>query len=273
MAKFHYTLTGEEPIVKDVPVYDAATLVQGEFVMLDPAAATDCRFITGYTSDNTEMLDGLGIMNETLTTTSKADYGDAITTAATANPDAAAIGSIAATLAQGHKYGKVIINPFAVYLTEYSQAAADDVAFTGAWSTTTLTVTSLEDNIDGGWVYVADASANALARGQLRYLSASASGSATTDSAPTVATATSDTFIKILPIAHRLTEMNAAGTGLMTVAIAGTGVALTIVENYIGGTNIPLESLRAEVHEGVDYGAGTKFYADVLLNDHLYNPA
>ena len=48
MAKFHYDLVlGEEIIYRDVPVYDASTLVTGQFLMLDPTAATACRFING----------------------------------------------------------------------------------------------------------------------------------------------------------------------------------------------------------------------------------
>ena len=33
MAKWRYDITGAEPIVRDMPVYDAATLVYGEYVM------------------------------------------------------------------------------------------------------------------------------------------------------------------------------------------------------------------------------------------------
>jgi hypothetical protein len=270
LMKYHYDLYNSEAIVRDVPAYDAATLVQGEYLMLDPAAATDCRFITAYAGDATEALDGIGICNETVTTTSKADRGDAITTAATATTDA--ISSIAATLAQGHRYVKAIINPFAVYLAEYSQAAADDVALTQAWSTTTLTLTSLEDNIDGGWVFGASQSATSGFAGQLRYLTASAAGSCTVDSAPTVAGTTNDTIVKVLPIAHRLVGLNAGATDLISTAAASSTVSLCIVENYIGGRDRALEPLRAEIHEGVDYGSNAKVYADIISINHLWNP-
>lgn len=271
--KFHYDLTGAEPIVRDVPVYDAATLARGELVMLDPAAATDCQFITAYTGANTEAVDAIGVMQETLTTTSKANPGDAVTTAGTVDPPQDAISSIAAGVAAGSRYGKVIINPFAVYLAEYSQAAADDVAFTQAWNSTTLTCTSLEDNIDGGYVFVSAASANASAKGQLRYLTASAAGSATTDSAPAVATTTNDTFIKVLPANHRLTALSADGIKLKSQAAAGSGVSLTILENYIGGSEQALEPLRAQRHKGGNFTSHAKLFADVLLTDHIYNPA
>src|SRR3990167_4518187 len=243
MAKFHYDLTEAEPIVRDVPVYDATTLVYGEFIMLDSTAASNCRFITGYTGASSEMVDGLGMMNESLTTTSKADPGDGITTAKTSTAEA--ISSIAATLAQGHRYGKAIINPYAVYLTEYSQAAADDVAITTAWSTTTLTITSLEDNLDGGWILAADASTTTNFKGQLRYIDTAASGSCTVTVAPTVAsTTTVDTIIKILPLCSKATALNAGATGLLSAAAAGSGISLEIIENYISTPSRPLQTLK-----------------------------
>lgn len=270
MAKFHYDLIlGQEIIYRDVPVYDASTLVNGQFLMLDPTAATDCRFINGYTGSSAEMVDGLGTICETLNTTTPADPGDAITTAATTTQRA--ISSVAATLAQGHRYGKAIINPFAIYLTEYSQATADDVALTGAWSTTTLTLTSLEDDIDGGWVFGTNATTAGFA-GQLRYLTAAAAGSCTVDSAPTVAGTTNDNIIKILPIAARLTGLSSDGTKLKSTAAAGAGVSLCIVENYLGGTNVPLEPLRAQRHKGTNVSSSAKFYADVMMLNSLYNP-
>jgi len=271
--KFHYDLTGAEPIIRDVPVFDASSLSRGELLMADPAVASDCRFITAYAGDNTEAVDAIGVIQESLTTSSKADIGDAVTTAATADPQQDAISSVAATVAQGNRYGKAIINPFAVYLAEYSQAAADDIAFTAAWNSTTLTLTSLEDNIDGGWMYVSSQSQNAAVIGQLRYLTASAAGSATTDSAPQTDTDTNDTLIKVLPVNHRLTSLTADATKLASQAAAGSGVALTILENYIGGSEQALEPLRAQLHKGNKYASTSKFFADVLLSDHIYNPA
>ena len=94
----------------------------GQFLMLDPTAATACRFINGYTGDSTEMTNSIGTICETLTTSSViSDTADAITTAASTTMKA--ISSVAATVAQGCRYGKVIVNPFAVYLTEYDQTA------------------------------------------------------------------------------------------------------------------------------------------------------
>lgn len=270
MAKFHYDLVlGEEIIYRDVPVYDASTLVNGQFVMLDPAAATDCRFINGYTGDSGEMVDGLGTICETLNTSSViSDTGDAITTPATTTQKA--ISSVAATMAQGHRYGKCIINPFAVYLTEYDQTG---IALTSAWNSTTLTLTSIEANIGGGWVFSVSASTTPNFAGQLRYLTAAGSGNVTVDSAPTVnGAATNDKIIKILPIAARLTALTSDGQKLASQAAAGAGVSLCIVENYLGGPYQALEPLRAQRHKGLKTNPNAKLYADVMMLNSLYNP-
>lgn len=278
MAKFHYDLTGAEPIVRDMAVYDAATLVQGEFVIKDATNAADNhRLITGAAS----LVDAVGIMNETLNTVSTADPGDFVTTALTATTSAissVAAGGATTAYSGGARYGKVIINPLAVYLTEYSQAAADNVALTQAWSTTTLTLTNLEDNWDGGWVLGANASATAGFAGQLRHVTAAAAGSCTVNTAPTVAGGTSDTIVKILPVNKILLDLNAGATAIASNAAVDTLTA-AIVENYITAKDRPLEPLKGGRHAydvstnalTLDMSAGVKAYADVLLYDHLYN--
>jgi len=273
MAKYHYDITGAELILRDQPVYDASTLVDGEFVMGNGVTTTQAGLVTGYTGSAAEMVDGVGVMNETITTTSKADFGDHITTAATATTPA--ISSIAATVATGSRYGKVIINPFAVYLTEYSQAAADDIALTQAWSTTTLTLTNWEQDVSAGsWIYATDLSATTGFRGQLRYVASSGGdGSCVVLTAPTVAGAAADTIIHILPVNCRTTNLNAAALALKSQAAIGDGLSLCIMENYIGGSR-PLEPMRQQVHDGLNLGNGsnTKFYADIIQINSMYNP-
>lgn len=267
MAKYHYDLTGAEPIIRDVPVYDAATLVNGEFIMLDPAAASDSQYITGYTSDNTEMIDGLGIMNETLSLISKADHGDFISTAATTTE--AAISSVASTVATGSRYGKAIINPFAVYQTEYSQADANTMVCPVEAAQTAWTPAAAEDNIDGGWVYTTYKSGNTNG-GSLRYIYVNDGTDYTVTALTTDAT---DDYVKVLPIAARLSDLDATATSLMNLGVVGTGVSMCVVENYIGGGGRPQEPLRMQVHDNLDdLGSTTKLYADLICINHLYNP-
>jgi len=283
MAKFHYDLTGAEPIVRDMSVYDAATLVKGEFVVKDSTDPDDnFRLVSSEVMSNLTL--AAGIMNETLTTVSLADIGDTTTTAATSTT--AAISSVAAsgatTAYSGFtRYGKVIINPFAVYLTEYSQAAADDLALTQAWNSTTLTLASLEDSCDGGWFLGASASTTSGFAGQLRHNDRAASGSATVSAAPTVAGAVGDTLVKIIPVNKILLDLNDAATMIQSQAAVASESAATIVENYISAKDRPLEPLKVGTHvhgrgsttAGVlDLGDGAKAYADLLLHSHMYNP-
>jgi hypothetical protein len=274
MAKFHYDLTGAEPIIRDIPIYDAADIAKGEFVMMDAASAsTQPGFVTGYVSASAaEMVDGLGIMNETITTTSEAGIGDYISTAATTATKA--ISSIASTVANGSRYGKAIINPFAIYLTEYSQAAADDFALSQAMSTTTWTMTSIEqDQCASAWVYGSHASATSGFEGQLRRITSSGGdGSCVLHNAMTVAGGTSDTVIMTTPINNRLTNLDTTGTMLKSTAAVHTGVSLTVIENYIGGKYFALQPLRRQLHDNQDLGVyGAKLYADILIHDHIYN--
>ncbi len=273
MAKFHYDLTGAEIIYRDVPMYDAALIDQGEFIMLGATADIDNEFITGYSGSSAEMVDGLGISNERITTTSPADYGDHVTTAATTTT--AAISSIAATPATGNRYGKAIVNPFAVYLTEYSQGASDDISLTQAWSTTTLTLTGWEaDTSAASWILGGSASVTAGFAGQLRYVASSGGdGSCVVLTAPTVAGTTSDSVIKILPVNSRLTNLAADALKLKSTAAAPSGVSLQVLENYVTTDAKPLEPLRQQVHDGLNLTGNPKVFADILVIDHVYNMA
>lgn len=82
----------------------------------------------------------------------------------------------------------------------------------------TATITSLEDNIDGGWLYVAAG----VGIGQLLFIMDSASGTAGYLSAPTTTPDSTSTMVKILPISHSLLKMNSTCDKLGTDAAAGS---------------------------------------------------
>lgn len=249
MARFLNDFSGACEIQRDVPVYDASTtagFVAGEFIMLgntspNGGAADDgVAFQTGYEgTQSQQMVDGLGILME-----------------------AVADGTNAAGVS--FAYAKAIINPFAVYLAEYDQDSA--IAFTT--STTTITLTgALEDNIDSGWIYVvSSAVTNAY---DLRQLTASASSSATMDSALT-ATETGGTCIKVLPVNHRLINLTTGATKILMQAAAGAGISLHIVENYVSSNGRPIQPLRPKTHRATKLDSGAKLYAAVCLLDHIY---
>lgn len=251
--EFLYDLAGGMPVVRDVPVYDAAAMANGELVMLgttDPDSNADqgVAFITAYTGSNAEAIDALGPICE--------DFSTA--------------GTIDNTPAEGSLYLKCIINPLQVMRCEYSQGTSDDIAVTTGGSSTTVTTTSLEDDIDAGWLFFQGASGGD-AINKLRFITASASGSCTVDSA--ITTTTNDTYIKILPQNHRATALNAAATMLTSAAAAGSGVALHVVDNEINSDGHSFQLLRKSSHEGLDGLSNTRIFAHLVMLDHVYNNA
>ena len=239
-------LNAQNPISMDVPVYDAALLIAGELVMRGGAGgATNCYYITAYTGDAGEAVNALGIIQETIVPVG--------------------------TPAIGLSYGKCIVNPNAVYFAEYLQTSGNIIDVDNASAATTITITALEDNIDGGWLYFTNkVAAAAVGAGSLRYITASAAGSCTIDSALTV-DLTSD-CIKVLPVGHRLTSLDATAVGLKSQAAAGSGVSIQILENYIqiGHIMRPLRSVKHAGLDGLDADT-TKVFAAIILLDHAYD--
>lgn len=262
MARWSYDTTGAEPILRDEPVYDAATLVYGEFVMkgtTDPDSANDegISLVTAYSATAANScIDAVGIMNETVDTDSTPTCASAYSTTT------------------GPCYGKVIINPFAIYQVEHSLAAADDVAITST-STTTVTIPSLADDIDGAFVYFPLTAAGV--KGSLRLLTASASGSATMDSALTTAGTGSDTAVLIGVPNNYAFNLTADGTKLSSSDCQNVKEATNLMVLQIrADVGAGIEMMRPNKHNGLDNldlmngGTGPHFYYDIMLKDHLF---
>ena len=152
-----------------------------------------------------------------------------------------------------HVLGRVnFLYPGTILAAEYDQS--DTETADGGSSGTTLTVTSLEDNIDSSWIYVV--SGDAI--GQLHYVDSSASGSCTFGSTPTTDLGTADTFIKILRRGHALIKLNTARAQIGTDAAAGSGQFRVLVNQYQAkGTN-GWEDLDPTKHDGLT-GLNTRF--------------
>lgn len=259
--RWSYDLCGAEPIERFVPVFDAALIDIGELLELgttgpDSNADQGLSFVTGAT-----FVDVLGISLMARNTSGP----DPLSNPALPG-DTISVAAVYATNAAGPAFNKAIINPFAVYLAEYDQA---DTMTAASSSTTTFTVTSLEDNIDGGWIFLVTGSPSGNI-GSLRFLTASASGSATMDSA-LPSTDTGSTAIKILPVHHQLVDPNAASTGLTTTAAANSNAEATIIENWITSDSHPFERLRRPSHAALDSLSNAKFFAELNFTDHVYN--
>lgn len=151
-----------------------------------------------------------------------------------------------------------------VLRARYATASADLITCTQAVTTTTITVTSLEDDIDTAFLYVV----SGTGAGQVNYLTAAASGSATLKAAFATSLDTSSKFIKILPLFHQLGSLNADGTALSSQAAAGA-VKISIVRNWfeINGDEVQLNPTKHSALTGLSSLVGTKFGADIIIRD------
>lgn len=230
--KFHYDLTGAQQLYMDIPVYgNGAAMLEGALVARGATPGTNQGF--GILAP-TGLASVLGLLGELH----------------------ALVSAGADSKQDGTAYGlrKILINPFAVLLAEWSTGAIA-VAST---STTTVTITSLEDDIDGGWLLGSD--------GQLQYLTASAAGSCTTKSTTGWTSAT--TVQKITPLFHVTTTLSTDCTKLNQAAAAGTGKA-RILQNYIKANGVPFAPLDPTKHSGLTL-TSPKAFSDVIFTDHAF---
>jgi len=159
-----------------------------------------------------------------------------------------------------------MLQPFRVVRIEYSLATADTVVATQAVSTTALTLTNLEDDIDAAFLYVAAG----LGIGQTNYLTASAAGSATLKAAFGTSLDTTSRLVKILPRFHPLVALTSDGTKLTSTAAAGATTAM-VYDNYIEKNNriTPLNPVRHSALTAQNGGRGVAFWADVVFRDTM----
>ncbi len=250
------------PYRTNIPVYDAALLADGELVMRHAswASGTSKYYITAYTGANTEAEDSIGVLQASSTKVKDSKENDKFYKIGSDGiPDAA--------ISAGGNFLPCIVNPEATYFAFYDQTDAKSCTHAET-AETTWQITSLEDNIDGGWLFTTDqADSSATYVGKIRYIKASASGSITC-TAITVDTSTD--YVKVLPIGHRLTGLNAEATGLTTTAAAGSGVYLDIMENWISHSALPREKMRFWDHDASDNLSNLVVEAEIVQLRHCY---
>ncbi len=160
---------------------------------------------------------------------------------------------------------KVSIGPHHVYLCEYSQTAADNVAPTSASSSTTFNLTSIEA-ISGGFIYIV----SGASKGQLQYIVADTTNALTTKTAFDPVADTDAYVLKVLPRHTKLLDLNTAALKIKSAAAAGSG-KLLVLENYIEADNIPFQRLDPTKHSGLT-GLDTqhvKFWAELTIRSHM----
>jgi hypothetical protein len=255
--QWHYDVTGAEPILRDLRVYNVGALSKGAAMMYGPVATAENGGVAIIT-DIAQCENIIGVLNEDMT--------------------AAECLSVVATGVD--KYGKIIINPFAVYLAKYSQLAADDVPCTAADATgKTVTVTQVA-NHERAWAYITNVYSSTLG-GYGNLFQVGAQTGTTVLTAATgyddalLANATGDTVI-VLPSPYSA-DVAGGGINLATgacnlsgyTASAGAG-CIIILENYIESKSRPMEPLVCSRHSGINYkGEAPQFYGDVFFPEHL----
>ena len=156
----------------------------------------------------------------------------------------------------------LLAQPFRIFRVQYDPTSV--ISATQAVSTTTITLTSLEDDIDAAFLYVQ----SGVGLGQTNYLTASASGSATLKAAFGTSLDTTSRLLKILPRFHDIISLNSDGTMLASQAAAGA-VKGMVIDTYIK-RNERLEQLNPTKHDALTSLNGLRtirFFADIAIRD------
>lgn len=157
-----------------------------------------------------------------------------------------------------------LVIPARIVRAEYSQASGDLITCTQAVSTTTMTVTSLEDDIDAAFIYVV----SGTGAGQTNYLTASASGSCTLKAAFGTSLDTTSKFIKILPRFHQLASWTSDGTKLSSQAAAG-GAKVIVIDTFMikNAFEVQMSPVSHAALTGLSSLASIKFEANIAIRD------
>lgn len=285
--KWSYDLTGAEPIVKDMPVYDSASISNGELLILGTTA-----FTAGGNA-------GFGLISAALTTVMTAHGLAAVgislsnrTTNGAANATPPSLGiptlqnpegtfpSVAAALnvTTGlFATAKVIVNPFAVYRAEVTTADALPIASSSG--TTMFTVTGVPvSSFNGAYIYFC-ASAGPNFGSIRRCISSATAGTLLMDKAVTNTITTADAVILLSEVnqnPYALSTGSAGTSRAITIGqttVASTGATkLRVVDNLIEQNGF--QQLRQRVHGQQDFtnaqAKRTKFHQEIMMLNRMF---
>lgn len=227
--------SGYAPVKIKVPILTAADIAQGAVIM---AGAT------GETDLGVAILGASAATNSLGLTTGPWDYDT--------------LGTSAVTGATWKFMEVELFDRYAPVWVEYDQSDTMAVAST---SGTTVTISSLEDNINGSFLYaVAGTGA-----GKLAFVQDSAAGSCVSKTATGWDSTT--TVIKILRFGHGLAKLNSAATKIGTDAAAGSWT-IAVLETYIEAVGIPLQLIDPSKHDNLTL-TNARFYAKVAVRDTI----
>lgn len=158
-----------------------------------------------------------------------------------------------------------LFSPARIVRAEYDLVTAI-VTCTQAVSTTTLTLTSLEDDIDAAFLYVAAG----LGIGQTNYLTAAAAGSCTLKAAFGTSLDTTSKLVKILPRFHQFAGLSADGTKLGSYAAVGVHTII-VLDSYIvrNGRVDPLDPTKHAALTGLNSLRSLRIEADIMFRNTI----
>lgn len=222
--------------VVNLPVSGSGSaLVAGALLKRGPTPGTNQGFLTLCSANTTASVDAVGILREAHATALDTDQAGTIFTT----------------------HPVQLIDTGRLILIEYSLATGDLLACSQAVTTTTITLTSLEDDIDSGGLYVGVGTGI----GQINYLTASAAGSATLKAAFGTSLDTTSKVVKILPRFHQKAALTADGTKLASFAAVGVH-DFSVIDTLIERNN------RLEQFNPVKHSALTGLNS--LRDFHIY---
>ena len=251
---YHYSQRHSE--VLRLPVYAAATgISEGTLLIPGVTADQDMGVLIPAPGAGTNIATkAVGIANRTIANADRTD----------ADPD----GGASATF--GTLEPVALIKPGDLLCIEYNQAVDINVA---SYSAPTVTITSLQDAFDGGWVFINDTSGE-TGRGQLGYCEVGASGTVgVRDNFTTAPDSTSD-VIMVVPAGRLLVARSAVSatvpTMLNTYAASTNYVTLfSIIKNEMTyqGKNGWVQ-MQPQLHSNLQLsGLSPKFRAVGYLRD------
>lgn len=196
---YHYSMRHSEGL--DLPIYAAAAaLAEGQLVQFGTTADQDKGVYMIAAGAGTGVpLDVVGVVGAVVAAADRTD----------ANPDGGSSATFG-TLARVN-----IIMPGDLMCAEYDQSIQVDVA---SYAAPAVTITSMQDAFDGGWIYFPDDTAGETGLGQLGYAEASASETFTCRDSFTTAPDNTTDAILIMPIGSLVVALGALGVKLNTYA-------------------------------------------------------
>ncbi len=157
-----------------------------------------------------------------------------------------------------------LVAPVRIIRAKYAMSG---ITCSQAVSTTTMTVTSLEDDIDAAFLYVYEG----LGIGQSNYLTASAAGSCTLKAAFGTSLDTTSKFLKLLPRFHDLISFSSDGVNLASQAAAGA-VKGMVLNTYMrkNGNLVDLDPTKHAALTSLNQAPDLAFFADFVIRDSAF---